>query len=108
MDDFAEFVIHTSNQLQAEKLQNITEIFMASDLSGKGVLTFKEIKTLYRLLCNQHSGDMNQQLLEIRNIFNEYSEVHTNIRGNEGIKIRGISYDRFEDLCLEKDIFTIR
>jgi len=26
-DDFAEFVIHTSNQLQAEKLQNIVEIF---------------------------------------------------------------------------------
>ena len=51
---------------------------------------------------------MNLQLAEIRHIFNEYAEVHTNVRGCEGLKVRGISFDKFEDLCLEKDVFTIR
>ncbi len=59
MDDFAEFVIHTTNQLQAEKLQNIYDIFTAADLKNNGVLEFSELRILYRLLCNQHSGDLN-------------------------------------------------
>ena len=59
LDDFAEFVIHTTNQLQAEKLQNIYDIFMAADLKNNGVLEFSELKILYKLLCNQHSGDVN-------------------------------------------------
>ena len=109
LDEFAEFVIHTSNQLQAEKLQNIHEIFHASDLDGNGIITFNEFKTLYRLLCSQHSGDMNSQMAEIRSLFNEYAEYHVNPEvGKEGLKIRGIIYDRFEDLCLERDVFTIR
>ena len=108
LDDFAEFVIHTTNQLQAEKLQNIQEIFMAADLNHNSILEFNELKTLYKLLCNQYSGDRNQQMQEIRNIFNDYNKVFTNIRGSEGIKIRGISYESFEKLCLERDVFTIR
>ena len=109
LDEFAEFVIHTSNQLQAEKLQNIFEIFMASDLDCNGIISFNEFKTLYRLLCNQHSGDMNQQMSEIRNLFNEYAEYHRDPEGGtNGLKVRGISFEKFEDLCLEKDAFTIR
>lgn len=60
LDDFAEFVIHTTNQLQSEKLQNIYEIFMAADLKNNGVLELVELRTLYKLLCNQHSGDVVQ------------------------------------------------
>ena len=108
LDELAEFVIHTSNQLQAEKLQNIYEIFMAADLANNGILTFNEVKTLYRLLCSQHSGDMHLQLQEIRSLFNEYSEFHRNPKDPKGLNIRGISFDKFEDLCLERDIFTIR
>ena len=108
LDELAEFVILTSNQLQAEKLQNIYEIFMAADIDGDGVLGFNEVKTLYKLLCNQYSGDANQQLQEIRNLFSEYAEIHVNVQNIEGLKVRGIGYDKFEDLCLEKDVFTIR
>lgn len=108
LDELAEFVILTSNQLQAEKLQNIYEIFMAADIDGDGVLSFNEVKTLYKLLCNQYSGDANQQLQEIRNLFGEYAEIHVNVQNIEGLKVRGIGFDKFEDLCLEKDVFTIR
>ena len=81
---------------------------MASDLNGSGMIEFNELKTLYKLLCNQHSGDQNQQMVEIRALFNEYSKTYTNVKGTEGIKVRGISFDNFEKLCLEKDVFTIR
>ena len=53
LDDFAEFLILTTNQLQAEKLQNIVDIFAAVDLDGNGILGFNELRTLHRLLCNQ-------------------------------------------------------
>ena len=45
---------------------------------------------------------------EIRSLFSEYSKVYTNVRGSEGIKVRGISYEAFEKLCLDRDVFTIR
>lgn len=77
-------------------------------MNHNSILEFNELKTLYKLLCNQYSGDRTLQMQEIRNLFNEYSKVFTNIRGSEGIKIRGISYDSFEKLCLERDVFTIR
>ena len=108
LDEFSEFVIHTTNQLQAEKLQNIYEIFMAADLKGNGVLELSELKTLYKLLCNQHSGDVQQQMQEIRGLFSEYAQVYGNVKGSEGVRVRGISFDNFEKLCLEKDVFTIR
>ena len=57
LDDFAEFAIHTTNQLQAEKLQNIYEIFMAADMKNNGVLELSEFKTLYKLLCSHSSSD---------------------------------------------------
>lgn len=79
LDDFAEFVIHTTNQLQAEKLQNIQDIFQAADLNNSQILGFNELKTLYKLLCNQHSGDFQMQMNEIRTLFNEYSELHINV-----------------------------
>lgn len=41
-------------------------------------------------------------------LFNEYAQVFTDVKGSEGLKVRGISYDQFEKMCLEKDIFTIR
>jgi len=47
-------------------------------------------------------------MAEIRALFSEYSKTYTNVKGSEGIKVRGISFDGFEKLCLEKDIFTIR
>ena len=47
-------------------------------------------------------------MIEIRNIFNEFGKVYTNIRGAEGMKVKGISYEAFEKLCLERDVFTIR
>ena len=47
-------------------------------------------------------------MIEIRNLFNEYSKVYTNIKGAEGIKLRGVSYEAFEKLCLDRDVFTIR
>lgn len=53
LDDFAEFVIQTTNQLQAEKLQNIVDIFSAVDLDGNGLIGFNELRTLHRLLCSQ-------------------------------------------------------
>ena len=81
---------------------------MAADLNNNSILEFNELKTLYKLLCNQYSGDRNQQMIEIRNIFNEFGKVYTNIRGAEGIKVKGISYEAFEKLCLERDVFTIR
>ena len=52
LDDFAEFVIHTTNQLQKEKLQNIADIFSAADLNQNGMLELAEIKTLYKVLGN--------------------------------------------------------
>eukprot|EP00353_Schmidingerella_taraikaensis_P015418 CAMPEP_0185603200 /NCGR_PEP_ID=MMETSP0436-20130131/2255_1 /TAXON_ID=626734 ORGANISM="Favella taraikaensis, Strain Fe Narragansett Bay" /NCGR_SAMPLE_ID=MMETSP0436 /ASSEMBLY_ACC=CAM_ASM_000390 /LENGTH=52 /DNA_ID=CAMNT_0028233563 /DNA_START=61 /DNA_END=219 /DNA_ORIENTATION=- len=52
---------------------------MASDIDGDGVLAFSEVRTLYKLLCNQQSGDASQQLQEIRYLFNEYAEVHMNV-----------------------------
>ena len=81
---------------------------MAADLSNNDILEFNELKTLHKLLCNQYSGDRNQQMIEIRNLFNEYSKVYTNIRGSEGVKIRGVPYEAFEKLCLDRDVFTIR
>ena len=81
---------------------------MAADLNNNGVLEFNELKTLYKLLCNQHSGDVTSQLTEIRALFNEYSEINTNVKGTEGMKLRAITLDSFENLCLEKDVFTIR
>ena len=48
------------------------------------------------------------QMQEIRNLFNEYSTYSTKIKGSEGIRIRAINIDNFENLCLEKDVFTIR
>ena len=81
---------------------------MAADLNNNGVIEFNELKTLYKLLCNQYSGDMQAQLQEIRGLFNEYAEVHKNVRGSEGIRLKAISFDNFERLCLEKDVFTIR
>ena len=47
-------------------------------------------------------------MTEIRNLFNEYSKAYTNIKGAEGIRVRGISYESFEKLCLDRDVFTIR
>lgn len=82
---------------------------MASDLDNNSIITFNEFKTLYRLLCSQHSGDMNLQMNEIRTLFNEYAEHHRNPEASDdGMKVRGIVFERFEDLCLEKDVFTIR
>lgn len=77
-------------------------------MNNNNILEFNELKTLYKLLCNQYSGDKERQLVEIRNLFNEYSKVYTNIEGSEGIKLRGVSYESFEKLCLDKDVFTIR
>ena len=82
------------------------DIFKASDLDENGILGFNELKTLYRLLCNQHSGDFNQQMQDIRNLYNEYAEMHSTPK--DSIKVKGINYDAFERLCVEKDIFTIR
>ena len=49
------------------------------------------------------------QAQEIRNLFNEYSQTFKNVPGANGLKVRGITYDSFEKLCLtEKDVFTIR
>jgi len=45
---------------------------------------------------------------EIRLLFNDYAELHSNVKGQEGIKVKGISFDNFENLCLERDVFTIR
>ena len=89
-------------------MQNIYEIFTATDLDNNGLLTFNEVKTLYRLLCNQHKGDQTVPMQEVRNLFNEYSEYHKSTDGADGLKIRGISFEKFEDLCLERDVFTIR
>lgn len=41
-------------------------------------------------------------------LFNEYAEVQKSQKANELVKIKGINYDNFERLCLEKDVFTIR
>lgn len=81
---------------------------MAADLDGNGLLLFNELKTLYKLLCNQHSGDYQMQMQEIRVLYFEYAEVQNVAKTNEVVKLKGISYDNFEKLCLEKDVFTIR
>ena len=89
-------------------MQNIQEIFKASDLDGNGLLTFNEIKTLYRLLCGQPNADQALQMQELRNLFNEYAEYHQNTESVDGLKLRAISFIKFEDLCLENDVFTIK
>ena len=89
-------------------MQNIQEIFKASDLDGNGLLTFNEIKTLYRLLCGQPNADQALQMQELRNLFNEYAEYHQNTDSVDGLKLRAISFIKFEDLCLENDVFTIK
>jgi Ca2+-binding EF-hand superfamily protein len=58
LDDFAEFIIHTTNQLQAEKLQNIEDIFNAADLNHNGVLQFNEFRTIFRILGPSYGGDL--------------------------------------------------
>ena len=45
---------------------------------------------------------------EARKIFDEYSEIFTNVRGSQGLRVRGINLAGFEKLCLERDVFTIR
>ena len=50
LDDFAEFVVDSTHQLQAEKEQNISDIFAAADTNGNGVLEFREFRTLCKLL----------------------------------------------------------
>ena len=50
LDDFAEFVVDATHQLQAEKEQNIADIFAAGDTNGNDVLEFSEFQTLYKLL----------------------------------------------------------
>ena len=45
---------------------------------------------------------------EVRNLFNDYSFMYSNIKGAEGLKIRGINLENFERLCLDRDVFTIR
>ena len=35
---------------------------MAADLNNNNILEFNELKTLYKLLCNQYSGDKERQL----------------------------------------------
>ena len=50
LDDFAEFVVDSTHQLQAEKEQNIADIFAAADTNGNGVLEFSEFQTLCKLL----------------------------------------------------------
>ena len=41
-------------------------------------------------------------------LFNEYAINFTNLPNSVGLKVRGLSFDTFERMCLEKDIFTIR
>ena len=109
LDDYAEFVVSTANQLQAEKLQNIEDIFAAGDLSQNGIITSSELRTLYRILGNQFSGDTNLQMQEVKKLFDEYAEVHQGVpKGKETVRLKGISYLNFERMCLEKDVFTIR
>ena len=81
---------------------------MASDLDNNGLLTFGELKTLYHLLCNQNEIDYGWSNQEIRALFNEYAEFHKDTPGGAGLKTRGISLDKFEDLCLDKGLFTIK
>ena len=64
LDDFATFVIQTTNQLQAEKTQNILDIFAAADLDGNGLIQLNELTTLHTLLCNRINPkkDSNEQI----------------------------------------------
>ena len=50
LDVFAELVIRITNQLQAERVANINDIFMAADLSGGGMLDYTEFKTIYKVV----------------------------------------------------------
>jgi len=38
-------------------------------------------------------------------LFNEYSE---SLKDAKGLRVKGLDYENFERLCLERDIFTIR
>ena len=67
-------MIHTTNQLQYEKLKNIEDIFNAADLTHSGVLDYSELLTLYKMLGPSDQTDA-QQKNEARKLFDEYSEM---------------------------------
>jgi Ca2+-binding EF-hand superfamily protein len=89
-DTLAEFIIDTVLNLQNQKLENLRDIFNAADLNGNGVMDFDEIKILSSLLQSSKTPT------KLKKIFESFSE-----NGE-------MSFQNFEKMCLNNDLFTIR
>ena len=107
LDLLAEMVITTINSLQAEKLQNIEDLFHAADLSATGVISFEEFRTLYKLIGVASEETTDAQLEELKRLFDEYAELHDDLEDGRKPQ-RGLDLDAFRRLCLEKEVFTIK
>lgn len=90
--------------LQAEKAQNIEDLFHAADLSATGIISFDEFKTLYKLIGVQSEEEID--LAELKRTFDEHAESHENEDGEK--PVRRLNLAAFSRLCMDRDIFTIK
>lgn len=88
-------------------MQNIEDLFHAADLSATGVISFDEFRALYKLIVIQSEESTDEQLGELKRLFDEYAELHDDFEDGRKPQ-RGLNMAAFQRLCLEKEIFTIK